>query len=341
MLKIGVLGAARITASALLAPAKSLESVTVKAVAARDPKRAADYAKKHGIETVHTSYDAMLNDPSIDAIYNPLPNSHHAYWTIRALEAGKHVLCEKPIASNAEEARAMKAAAENSGKILAEAFHWRYHPLANRMIEIMDSGELGNIKHIEAHFSVPLLEPGNIRWRKDLAGGSTMDTGCYTVSVVRHLARAEPTVRRAKAKLMRDGVDRKMEADFTFDDGRTGRIVTSMAAWPLLRAQATVEGTNGVMSVTNPIAPQLYNKITVDTDTETRTEKISGTTSYKEQLRAFAAWVGGGKPMITDAADGIKNMAVIDAIYEAAGLGRREGEPVPSPYDMPQTDEGV
>lgn len=325
MLRIGVLGAARITAPALLAPAKAVDGVAVTAIAARDEKRAQSFATKHNINTVHDSYDSLLADPDIDAIYNPLPNSHHAHWTIKALEAGKHVLCEKPIASNADEARAMKTAADKSGKILAEAFHWRYHPLANRMIEIMDSGILGQIKHIEAQFCVPLLEPGNIRWRKDLAGGSTMDTGCYTVSVMRHLARAEPTIVNASAKLMGDDIDRRMEADFTFDDGRTGRIVCAMAAWPLLRGLAIVEGTKGTMSVTNPIAPQLYNKITINTDTDTRTEKVTGTTSYKEQLIAFKNWVDGGPAMITDAADGIKNMAVIDSIYEAAGLNRREG----------------
>ncbi len=336
MIRMGVLGAARITAPALLDPARKLDGVEVSAIAARDPKRARDYARKHKISTVHDSYDALLADPNIDAIYNPLPNSHHAHWTIKALEAGKHVLCEKPIASNALEARAMQEAADKSGKILAEAFHWRNHPVASRMLEIIDSGAIGDVQHVEAQFCVPLLEPGNIRWREDLAGGATMDTGCYTINIVRHLARAEPTVKGAHARLMKTNVDRYMRAEFTFDDGVTGRIICAMAAWPLLKCLAHVEGTKGAMTVMNPIAPQLYHKITIETDTDKVVETCPGTTSYKEQLRNFVAWVNDGTPMITDAADGVKNMAVIDEIYRAAGMAPRQGADLPPGYEAYQ-----
>ncbi|MEN8722547.1 MAG: Gfo/Idh/MocA family oxidoreductase [Alphaproteobacteria bacterium] len=336
MIRMGVLGAARITAPALLDPARKVDGVAITAIAARDPKRAGAYAKTHKIATVHTSYDALLADPDIDAIYNPLPNSHHAYWTIKALEAGKHVLCEKPLASNALEARAMQDAAERRGKILAEAFHWRNHPLAARMLEIIDSGKIGDVTHIEAQFCVPLLEPANIRWREDLAGGATMDTGCYTINIVRHLARAEPIVRSATARLMSNNVDRHMRAEFDFDDGRTGRIICSMAGWPLLKCLAHVEGTKGALTVTNPIAPQLYHKITIETDTDKIVEKVPGTTSYKEQLKNFVGWLNGGPPMITDPADGVKNMAVIDDIYRAAGMTPRRGAELPPGYEAYQ-----
>src|SRR5438093_3743489 len=141
-LRIGVLGAARITPMALLRPARQVPEATVVAVAARDPQRAYTFAAKHGIARVHPTYDALLADAEIDAIYNPLPNSLHCEWTIRALQAGKHVLCEKPIASNMAEAERMALVAERSGLVLAEAFHYSYHPLALRVRELLRSGAL-------------------------------------------------------------------------------------------------------------------------------------------------------------------------------------------------------
>jgi predicted dehydrogenase len=156
----------------LLRPARELPEVQVVAVAARDPQRAAAFAKKHDIPRVHPSYEELLADPGIEAIYNPLPNSHHCVWTIRALEAGKDVLCEKPVASNAREAKRMADTAEKTGRILVEAFHYRYHPLAARMQEILRSGELGTIRFVEASMCVPLLRPRDIRFNLALAGGA-------------------------------------------------------------------------------------------------------------------------------------------------------------------------
>src|SRR5262249_9160307 len=144
-LRIGVLGAARITPMALLRPARQVPEVTIVAVAVRDAARATKFAKKHRIPKVHPTYAALLADREIDAVYNPLPNTHHGCWPIPALRAGKHVLCEKPLAANANEARAMAAAASESRRVLMEAFHWRYHPLAERLRAILASGEIGAI----------------------------------------------------------------------------------------------------------------------------------------------------------------------------------------------------
>src|SRR5213080_4382910 len=206
-LRVGILGAARIAPMALVKPARRVPEATVLAVAARDPERARRFAARHGIPRVHQSYDALLADPEIDAVYNPLPNALHAPWTIRALAAGKHVLCEKPFAANAAEAEEMARAAERAGRVLVEAFHWRYHPLFARVRAILDAGEIGQVRHLEAHFCIPLPLPNDIRWRKDLAGGALMDTGCYTVSVLRHLAGAERDgrgQRRARERLQPD-----------------------------------------------------------------------------------------------------------------------------------------
>src|SRR5512139_3630913 len=146
--RMGILGAAVIVPTALTGPARSVPEVEVAAIAARDPKRAAAFARRHGIPRVHPSYADVLADPAIDAIYNPLPNSLHAEWTIRALRSGKHVLCEKPFASNSAEAGEMGRVAAETGLVLSEAFAYRYHPLAARMKEILASGEIGQVEHI-------------------------------------------------------------------------------------------------------------------------------------------------------------------------------------------------
>jgi predicted dehydrogenase len=322
-LRIGVLGAARITPMALLRPARQVPEATVVAVAARDPERAHAFASKHGIARVHPTYEALLADPEIEAIYNPLPNSLHCEWTIRALQAGKHVLCEKPIASNATEAEQMAAAAHTAGRVLAEAFHWRYHPLAARLREIIDSGELGTVRHLEAHFCIPLIKPGDIRYRLDLAGGATMDVGSYTISILRFLAGAEPEVVRADAQLSSPGVDRAMEATFRFPDGRTGRMTCALFSPILLRASARVRGDRGDLAVLNPIAPQFFHRLSVRTDRSTRHERIHGDATYTCQLRAFVAAVREGGALPTSPEDAVKNMRVIDAVYTKAGLAPR------------------
>jgi predicted dehydrogenase len=322
-IRLGILGAARIVPMALLAPARDVPEVEIAAVAARDRARAQAFAQKHGIPRVAGSYDELLADPSIDAVYNPLPNSLHAAWTIRALEAGKHVLCEKPFTANEAEAREVAAAAARTGLVAMEAFHWRYHPLAERMIAIVQSGELGAIRRIETAICIPLPLPGDIRYRLDLAGGATMDTGSYAVSMLRHLAGAEPTVERAEARLSSPGVDRWMQADLRFDDGRTGRITCSLWSATLLRIRARVEGEQGTMDVFNPMAPQFYHHITVKTRAGSRRERVSRVPSYTCQLRAFAGATLRGEAIPTGPDDAVRNMRVIDAVYRAAGLPLR------------------
>ena len=183
---------------ALLGPARRVPGVEVVAVAARDAARASAFAARHRIPRVHSTYEALLADPEIEAIYNPLPNSLHAPWTIRALESGKHVLCEKPFAATVAEAEAMADAAARSGRDLMEAFHYRYHALFARMRALLRAGEIGTVQRLEAWFFIPLLKRNDIRWRADLAGGALMDTGCYTVHLLRHLAEAEPGVVSAR-----------------------------------------------------------------------------------------------------------------------------------------------
>jgi len=324
-LRIGILGAARIAPMALVRPARAVAEVEVTAIAARDEARARKFAAKQGIPRVLPSYEALLGDPDVDAVYNPLPNGLHCEWTIRALEAGKHVLCEKPMASNADEARQMAEAAARSGRVLVEAFHWRYHPLAARMKEIVDGGGVGVVRHIEARMCLPVPIPGDIRYRFDLAGGATMDMGCYTISIVRYLAGAEPEVVRAEAVLASPEVDRAMKAEFRFADGRTGRIHCSLFSAALFRLSAKVQGDDGELTVWNPVVPHLMNRIVLRNAAGTRSERVRGEPTYTGQLRAFATQVRGGARMPTDPEHAVANMRVIDAVYEAAGLSRRGG----------------
>ena len=322
-LRIGVLGAARIAPLALVRPARSVPEVEIVAVAARDEGRARRFASRHAIPRVHAGYAELLADPGIDAVYNPLPNGLHCEWTIRALEAGKHVLCEKPLASNEDEARRMTLAAERAGRVLAEAFHWRYHPLAERMKEVVDSGALGRVRHVEASVCFPLPFPRDIRYRLDLAGGATMDAGCYAVSIVRHLAGAEPEVVAATARLASPEVDRWMRAELRFGDGRRGRVTCSLFSTSLLRVEARVIGDAGEMRVTNPVAPHFFHRLRVRTQQGRSSLRVAGEATYTHQLRAFARAVREGGPLPTDGAHGVANMRVIDAIYRAAGLRPR------------------
>jgi len=323
--RIGVLGAAKITPAALLKPAKSVDEADVVAVAARDPERARAFATKRGVARALDSYDALIADPDIDAVYNPLPNGLHAEWTIKALEAGKHVLCEKPFTANAAEAELVAAAAERTGLVVMEAFHWRYHPVAARVLDIVGSGELGELRRVESTMAFPLFKSSDIRWQLDLAGGALMDAGCYTVHQVRTFARSEPEVVRATAKLKSPGVDRVMDAELRFANGVTGRIFTSMWSSKVLALKVRVVGERGQIDILNATQPQLFHRFTVKTPSGKRRERIKGEATYWYQLKAFCAAVLRGEPTLTPPSESIANMRAIDAIYRAAGMEPRTG----------------
>src|SRR5215813_5752415 len=166
--RIGIVGAAQIAPLALIKPARENDEVVVAAVAARDVSRAQTFAAKHGIARVHDSYEALIADPDLDAVYNPLPNGLHGRWTRAALAAGKHVLCEKPFTANADEAAEVAAVAATSGRVVMEAFHYRYHPLARRAREILDAGEIGRLRHVETWLCFPLPRFSDIRYNHAL-----------------------------------------------------------------------------------------------------------------------------------------------------------------------------
>jgi len=323
-IRIGILGAAKIVPMALTFPARRAPEVQVTAIAARDPKRAARFARWLHIPRVHQTYDDLLADPEIDAIYNPLPNGLHAEWTIKALRAGKHVLCEKPFASNAKEAMEMAKVANETGKVLSEAFAYRNHPLAARMKDIV-ANELGRIQRIEARFCFLLLNFSNVRYCYDLAGGALMDAGCYPLSLVRFLMGAEPEVISAKARLIKLDVDSRVEADLKFPNEIDARIVCDMLSPRLFDSFLKVQGEKGEMKVIGPFQPHWFHWMNLRTSKGTRHEHIKGGNSYALQLRAFADAIRSGTPLITNPEDAVNNMRLIDAVYEKAGL-RLRGE---------------
>ena len=320
---MGVLGTAQIAPVALLRPARSVPEVEVIAVASRDEQRARRFADRHHIPRVHRTYAELITDPHLDAVYVPLPNSLHAAWTIRALDAGKHVLCEKPLAANAREAALTLEAAVRAGRVLAEGLHWRHHPLADRMRQLIESGGIGAVRRIEVTLTTLRFHPGDIRFRADLGGGALMDLGCYAIDILRHLAGAEPDVVAAVARLGSSHVDRWLRADLRFPDGRTGRLTCALFSASLFRREVRVVGDSGEMRVTNPLAPHLFHRLRILTQEGRQTERVPGESSYAHQLRAFAAAVLRSAPLKTDGTNGVANMQAIDAIYRAAGMRPR------------------
>jgi predicted dehydrogenase len=319
--RIGILGAARIAPLALIKPARGSAEVVVAAVAAREVSRARAFAAKHGIARVHDSYEALIADPDLDAVYNPLPNGLHGRWTRAALTAGKHVLCEKPFTANAAEAREIAELAATSDRVVMEAFHYRYHPLTLRAEQIIASGELGKLQRVEAALCFPLPKFSDIRYDYSLAGGATMDVGCYAVHMVRTFGGSTPEVVSAQAKLRDPQVDRAMTAELRFASGHTGRVRCSLWSSDLLRLSAKVVGERGELRVLSPVAP--FRRLSVRSAQGKRVERFPRRATYAYQLDAFAAAVLRGEPVKTTPQDAIENMTVIDAIYRAAGLPLR------------------
>jgi predicted dehydrogenase len=322
-IRIGILGAAGIAPEALINPARSVDEVEIVAVAARDHERGTAFAEKHGIPVVHDSYDALIADPNIDVVYNPTPNGLHGVWTVAAVAAGKHVLCEKPFTANAAEARSVANAVASSDRIVMEAFHYRYHPLTLRTIEIVQSGELGKLVSVEAGFGGKGRAHDDIRWSLPLAGGVLMDMGCYPVHLLRSVVGLEPTVTGAVAIEGEPGVDGDMRIELEFDGGITGLVRTSMQS-PVSYIYAKFVGDGGELEVKNPFIPQLGNELTIRSGGKTRTETATTEPSYNFQLRALTDVLLRGAPVVTDLDGAIKNMEVIDAAYLASGLGLRE-----------------
>jgi predicted dehydrogenase len=325
-LRVGVLGAARIADSAMAEPARAT-GVRLVAVAARDRRRAEEFAARHGVERTVASYADVLADPEVEAVYNPLPNALHAPWNLKALAAGKHVLSEKPFAANAEEAAEVRDAARGSGLVLMEGFHYLFHPVTRRLHELLASGELGDLRRVETTMAMAPPSPDDPRWSLALAGGALMDVGCYGLHAQRSLARwagGEPRLVGARAGERPDapGVDAWLDADLAFPSGAVGSARCSMVA-DGLDFSCRIIGSRGEAFAANFAVPHLDDRVVVTTPAGERTEHLGTRSSYTYQLEAFAAAVREGASLPLDADDAVANMRLIDECYEAAGLSPR------------------
>ncbi len=325
-LRIGILGAARIAPLAIVSPARATGHRLV-AVAARDPRRAGAFAEEHGVERIAETYDRLVNDPEIDVVYNPLPNGLHAHWNIRALRAGKHVLSEKPSASNAAEADAVAREVSAAGTTFMEGFHYLFHPVMHRVIDLVESGALGRIQHVDTMVAIPAPPDDDPRWSLALAGGAVMDLGCYSLHAQRILGAllgGPPAVVAARAgtRAGRPEVDEWLDADLVFPDGATGSARCHMA-YGDVEMSLRIVGSDGEIVAPSFVLPHLNDELMVTIGGESRTESLGLRSSYTYQLEAFAAAVRHGASLPLDAEDAVANMQIIDAAYQAAGLSPR------------------
>ncbi len=323
MIRFGTLGAALITPRALIAPCVDEPRAFVYAIAARDRARAQGYADYAHIPHVLDSYDEVVTHPKVDAVYNPLHITAHHEWTLKALNAGKHVLCEKSFASNAAEAEEMAALAKAEGLVCMDAFHYRYHPIFIRAKEIYDSGVLGEIELVEGAFHIPVTDPDSIRMKYETGGGVTMDIGCYPISWVRHITGEEPEHIQAEAEEGPPNVDIMLKTEMRFPSGVIGRTSGDMRPGTTFRGDMCVRGSEGTMRVINPLTPQTGCGIELSIGDEATSETFDRRPSYGYQLDAFIDAVENGTQLFTDAEDGVKQMKVIDACYRAANMPLR------------------
>ena len=324
-LRIGILGAARIAPSAIIFPAHATGHQLV-AVGARDKGRADEFAKQYMIEKAYGSYQEVIDDPNVDVIYNPLPNNAHGPWNIRALAAGKHVLSEKPSASNAAEAKEVAAAVSKSGKVFMEGFHYYYHPVFQRLLAIIKSGEIGEVIKVESALLIPMPDKNDLRLKFDLAGGSIMDVGCYALHSQRMISQlitgGEPTVVSTEANAPDGKIDTKLNVQLKYPNG-VAALAKGDFESPAFEAPLTVTGSKGSVHLPNFVVSGWDPRVIVDVAGNKRVEQLPSISTYTYQLIAFADAVDLGKPVKTDAKDALAQSQLIDSAYESANLPLR------------------
>ncbi|TGZ78958.1 NAD binding oxidoreductase [Ascodesmis nigricans] len=354
--RFGILSTALINSAALIYPVQAHPESAVTAIASRELNTAEKYAKSYKIPKAYGGYQKLLDDPEIDAIYISLPNGMHYEWAKKALQAGKHVLLEKPFTANADEARDLVRVAETSGKHLLEAFHWRFHPAARYVESILSTGKYGKILSTRASMTTPtgtIPRGKNIRWSYDLAGGALMDM-TYVLSSTRYFTHAQTpdyvVSAHSKNYPHDERVDSGMIAELRFTTPRGSDIKSEIRAdmenpylfhlipklWELPDIRIKCE--KGEIYFYNFMMPHLYHYITIKDKHTGKTETVkryvpedgkpgeSWWSTYHYQLQAFVDKVKGREPEHwIDGNDSIAQMECIDAVYEKCGLGRRKG----------------
>ncbi len=319
ILNWGLLSTARIN-RALIKPINASKRTRLLAVASRSISSAEAYAREWKIPRAHGSYEAMLNDPEIDVVYNSLPNHLHAEWTVKALHAGKHVLCEKPFALTLAEVDAMSQAAHETGKVLAEAFMYRHHAQTLKVKEIVDSGVLGKIQLIKGAFTFTLTRAGNFRNFKDMGGGSIWDVGCYPISYARTIVGAEPVEVFGWQVQGQDGSDESFIGQMKFKDEIYMQFDCGFKSPS--RSFIEIIGTEAALNIPNPFKPRLKNEIHLNRNDETQKIKISGSELYLGEVEDMCDAILHGKAPRVTLADSRENITVILALLESAKSGK-------------------
>jgi predicted dehydrogenase len=319
-LRWGLLGTAHINRRLIPALRGSRRCALV-AVASRHAERAEAYAREWDIPAVHDSYDSLLRDRAVDAVYIPLPNSLHVEWTLRALDAGKHVLCEKPLALVAEDVDRIEAVARARSLIVAEAFMYRHEPLIQRVLELLQAGAVGPIRRIAAGFTYAQRRSPDVRLDSALGGGSLWDVGCYAVSVARLIAGFEPIEAAGLATMTATGVDEAFDGLLRFPGGVVANIHSSFRAE--LRMWLEVGGADGLLRVTNPFKPGPREEIEVLRGGDSRRLAIDGSPAlFVRQIEDFTSATLDGKPATVSLRESRGNAATLSALHAAALTGR-------------------
>jgi predicted dehydrogenase len=325
----GILSTANIGVKRFIPGANASRNGVVTAIASRDRTRAHDVAARLGIPRVHDDYAALLADPDIDAIYNPLPNDLHAEWTLAAAAAGKPILCEKPLAIDAAQAQRVVDGCRERGVLLMEAFMYRLHPQQARVREIVASGEIGEIRTMRASFNFMLepFDPNNVRLKAALAGGALMDVGCYTVNAARMHFAEEPAWVSAQADVRQAfGVEVAMAGILGFSDGRMAIFDCGFRAAG--KGSYAVGGTRGSIDVLDAFVPDPKAgevSLLITSSNGRREERIAPVDQYMLEAEAFADALLNGTPLPCAPGDAVANMRVIDALHRSAtAAGRRE-----------------
>lgn len=328
-LRIGVLGAAGIARAAVVPAIQASRNATLVAIASRNPAKA-DWARQAGIPVVH-GYDELLRRDDIDAVYIPLPNHEHASWTCRAADAGKAVLCEKPIALDAKEAAEVVAYCSRRNIILMEGFMYRFHPQHARALALIEGGAIGDVIEVQAHLSVDLMSPAdptNVRFDSAMGGGALLDMGCYTVHIARSVFGCEPTSVLARWTIDPTfGVDTDTAAILEFPGERIASISCSFRAngqgiYRVVGRKGVIDMPRGIILGLGSRVPEAVVAVT-DPDGNRREDLIPAVDHYRLMVEHFAEVVLDGIPLARSGNDAVQNMRVLDAIAVSARDGRR------------------
>lgn len=319
-LRWGLLGTARINRR-LIPAMRAARRSTVAAVAGRDPERVSAYAREWQIPTAHVGYDALLRDPAVDAVYIPLPNALHVEWTLRALDAGKHVLCEKPLALVPEDVDRVAAVARAQERVVAEAFMYRHEAVIARVLELLRDNAVGRVMTIASGFTFDLDRPQDVRLDPALGGGSLWDVGCYAVSVARLVAGSEPLEAFGWAAWTETNVDESFTGLLRFPGEVVATVHSSFKS--RYRTWLEVGGKDGVLQVSEPFKQSSQVDIVISRGDESRVIRVEGPAMlYVRQIEDFVGSVFDGRSPHVTLAESRGNAATIAGLYTSARAGK-------------------